>query len=230
MPVRELACLQLKNNQPLTSPTNAAVLTKLRAGLKEQARYTNAAAHVLTQIEDPSIFYILGKWESVSQHVEEWIPSETNRAIMGGLAGDVELVWLQHLELNASAIATKSNERRDGEAEEDEILLAADVVAIGRYFILPEKKEAFERTFDETKHHLEAFNGGKGTWGAWREDRDVCAGGGVQEEFVLFSGWTDVNEHHRFAESEGFKQFVRIKEFLTGAEIKHARLLVSEHP
>ncbi|KAL3458761.1 hypothetical protein BJX64DRAFT_291908 [Aspergillus heterothallicus] len=222
MPVRELACLRLKNNEPLTAPANADTLSQLRAGLQEQARYTNADAHILTQIEDPSILYILGKWDSVAQHVAEWIPSETNQAIMGGLAGDLEVVWLQHVELGSA-----DGEKGDGA---EEIPLAANVIAVGRYFVSPGRKEEFETIFGKTKHHLQEFNGGKGIWGSWREDREADEEGNTQEEFVLFSGWADVDEHMRFAESEGFKEFAKIKEFLKGAEIKHGKLLVSEKP
>jgi heme-degrading monooxygenase HmoA len=220
MPVRELACLRLKNGQPITAPANEDTLRKLREGIPEQARYTNSPTHVLSQIEDPSVFYILGKWASVSRHVDEWIPSETNQAIMGGLAADVELVFLEHLDIPSS----------DATGNQEERPLKADVVAIGRYFLSDGDKEAFQRTFYETKHHLEEFNGGKGIWGAWREDKDVGEEGDSKEEFVLFSGWENVEKHMKFAESEGFKEFARIKAFLQGAEIRHATPVFSEHP
>jgi heme-degrading monooxygenase HmoA len=175
---------------------------------------------VLSQIEEPSVFYILGKWESVSQHVHEWIPSETNQAIMGGLADDVELVFLEHLEIPSS----------DATGVPGEVPLTADVVAIGRYFVSDGDKRAFQGTFNEKKHHVERFKEGKGICGAWREDKEVGEEGNGKEEFVLFSEWTSVNEHMQFAESEGFKEFAKIKEFLSGAEIRHATVVFSSHP
>ncbi|KAL3492129.1 hypothetical protein BJX62DRAFT_203583 [Aspergillus germanicus] len=220
MPVRELACLRIKNGQPLISPANQQTLRKLRNGIREQARYTNSATHVLSQIEDPSVFYILGKWESVSQHVDEWIPSESNQAIMTGLAKDVELVFMEHLDIPSS----------DATGNPGEVPLTADVLAIGRYFISTGDKEVFQGTFDETKHHLETFGGGERICGAWREDKEVDKEGNEKEEFVLFSGWTSVDEHMKFAESEGFKEFAKIKAFLGGAEIKHATVVFSSHP
>ncbi|KAL3443131.1 hypothetical protein BJX65DRAFT_285718 [Aspergillus insuetus] len=221
MPVRELACLRLRNGEPFTSSANEQTLRKLRAGILEQARHTNSATHVLSQIEDPSAFYILGKWESVSQHVHDWIPSETNQAIMGGLAEDVELVFLEHLQLASSG----ANKHEEG------IPINADVIAIGRYFVSDGEKGGFQRTFDQTKQYLEQFNGGRGISGGWREDKEIASDQGqAREEFVLFSGWTSVDEHMQFAESEGFKEFAKIKEFLSGAEIKHATVVFSSHP
>lgn len=38
---------------------------------------------------------------------------------------------------------------------------------------------------------------------------------------MLFSGWSDVKDHFGFAESEGFKEFGKIKGLVKGAEIKH---------
>jgi hypothetical protein len=41
---------------------------------------------------------------------------------------------------------------------------------------------------------------------------------------VLFSGWNKVKDHFGFAESEGFKEFGKIKDLIKGAEIKHVRV------
>ncbi|KAL4874571.1 hypothetical protein BJY04DRAFT_203565 [Aspergillus karnatakaensis] len=218
MPVTELATLHLKNNLPLDNPTNTHILSQLRSGLQAQAEYTNATTYLLTQIEDPNYIYILGQWDSVAQHVEEWIPSERNKAIMGGLADEVEVVGLEHLELG-SLLPAKEEESDEG------IPYEAAVVGIGRYFLSPLTKVGFARTFGATKHHLKEFQGPRRITGGWRVDKEVDDDGKEveKEEFVLFSGWDTVQQHFSFAESNGFKEFGRIKHFMQGAEIKHAR-------
>jgi hypothetical protein len=55
--------------------------------------------------------------------------------------------------------------------------------------------------------------------GAWRIDKE-----GEDEEFVIFSGWNEVQDHFDFAVSEGPKDFGKIRELTMGAEIKHVRL------
>ncbi|KAL4783558.1 hypothetical protein BJX76DRAFT_357825 [Aspergillus varians] len=218
MPVTELACLHLKNHLSLSDSTNTALATKLRQGITAQARYTNADAYILSQIEDPSYIYILGRWASVAQHMEEWIPSETNQAIMGGMSDGVELTWIQHLDLDPSTSSAVTG-------GEEGIPFTASVVGIGRCFVsvAPGSKDGLNRTFSETKHHLKNFKGPREIAGGWRVDREVDEEGNEKDEFVLFSGWESVEEHFSFAESDGFKEFARIKQFIREAEIKHAR-------
>jgi heme-degrading monooxygenase HmoA len=219
MPVTELACLRLTNNLPLTDPTNQLTESTLSAGLKAQAEYTNAATYLLTQIEDPSYIYILGKWESVAQHVDEWMPSPTNQKVMRELSGNLEVVWLQHFDCDPSLGVSDTAEGGTDEG----IPYDAPVVAIGRYFISPFTKAGFETTFAEAKHHLKEFKGPRKIAGGWRVDKEVDESGNAKEEYVQFTGWDTVEEHSSVAESEGFKDFARIKHFMQGAEMKHAR-------
>ncbi|KAL4914624.1 hypothetical protein BDW62DRAFT_204379 [Aspergillus aurantiobrunneus] len=198
MPVTELACLHLKNNLPLSSPSNASLNTNLRAGIQAQATYTKARTSILSQTEDPSYIYILGKWDSVAQHMDEWIPSRTNQDILSSLGDGVELVWIQHVDFDPSTSTP-------GEG----IPYSATVMAIGRFFVSPENKDGLGATLAETKHHVQTFKGGRDGAGGWRVDTESG-----QDEFVLFSGWESVEEHASFAESEGF---------FDGAEVKHAR-------
>ncbi|KAL4940076.1 hypothetical protein BDV06DRAFT_230592 [Aspergillus oleicola] len=219
MVVTELACLRLKNSLPITDPSNANTHNNLLAGLKAQAEYTNANVSLLAQIEDPSYIYIIGQWESVTQHMDEWIPSPKNKDIMSGLSQDLELVWIQHLDLDTS-------EQTEGEIVE-RIPYLDSVIAIARYFISPgpNNKTGFEKTFNETKHRLRAFKRPRDAVGAFRVDTDFDEEGSRKEEFVLFSGWDTVEEHLSFAESDGFKEFSRIKDYMSRAEIKHASLV-----
>ncbi|KAL4985517.1 hypothetical protein BDW68DRAFT_164961 [Aspergillus falconensis] len=202
MPVAELACLRLKNNLPFSHSDNAALSTKLRAGIDAQAKYSNAKTSVLSQIEDPSYIYIVGKWDSVAQHMEEWVPSQQNQEIMAGLSEGLELVWIQHIDLAS-------------DSADEAIPYSAPVVAIGRYSITVENREGFVKTFTETKHHLKTFKQRRNISGGWSVDRD--------EQFVLFSGWETVDEHFSFVQSGGFKEFGRIREFIREAEIRHAQ-------
>ncbi|SPQ27134.1 2ccff58c-e7e6-4803-914e-635f5505848e [Thermothielavioides terrestris] len=192
MPVTELACLR-----------NAALSIKLRAGVEEQAKYSNAKTSVLSQIEDPSYIYILGKWDSVAQHMEEWVPSQRNQEIMAGLSEDLELAWIRHVDLASDSV------------DDERIPYSAPVVAIGRYTVAAENIGGFGSTFAETKHHLKGFGGRRDISGGWCADRDG--------QFILFSGWEAVEEHYSFAQSEGFKEFGRIRDYLEEFEIKHAR-------
>ncbi|KAH8691619.1 hypothetical protein BGW36DRAFT_363945 [Talaromyces proteolyticus] len=208
MAVTELALLHLKNNDAITAASNSAVLSKLRTAIAAQASHAKYPVYLFSQVEDLSYIYILGGWSSIAAHVNDWIPSASNQEAMASLADAVDVVWLQHLELDPKTA---------------KIPLDAPIIAIGRYFISNSNKVGYEKTFSETRQHLEAYSAPRSLDGGWRLDIEEAG----KEEFVLFSGWTAVEDHFKFAESEGFKEFGRIKDFMEGAEIKHVTLCES---
>ncbi|KAL2825845.1 hypothetical protein BDW59DRAFT_145956 [Aspergillus cavernicola] len=206
MPVTELACLHLKTNTSLTSLLNQELQTKLYTGLKAQANHTNTPVYLLTQIADPSCIYIIAHWEGVSQHMEEWIPSDTNQRIMEGLKDGVEVVWLQHVEGDlVGAISSL-----DG------------VIGIRRYIVAGGDKEG-ERDFDQMKRHLKGVNGPTEVSGSLVVDsRDVDEAETPQKVFMLLSRSSTINEQFDFGEEE-LNEFTRFKGLLEEVEAKHAR-------
>ncbi|EED20762.1 conserved hypothetical protein [Talaromyces stipitatus ATCC 10500] len=222
MPVTELALFHFKNNKSIDSPENEAVKAKLLSGIKDQASYASYPVYLLTQVEDPSYLYLVGGWESVETHMEKWIPSKTNQDIMLQLQDNLEVAWLQHLDVSPGTLSPDSVNL---ESECSGIPLAAPVIAISRYFINPLKRGDFQSTLATNKHHLLEFTKASSIGGGWRLDpektEDVETN--MKDEFVLFSGWGAIENHLKFAETESFKEFGKIKGYLEGAEIKHAR-------
>lgn len=82
------------------------------------------------------------------------------------------------------------------------------------------KKAEFDTAFKNGESYLGAHTAPFTYSGGWRLDKE-----GDDEEFVLFSGWNKVEDHYGFAETEGFKEFGKIKGALNGAEIKHLQLV-----
>ncbi|CRG86966.1 hypothetical protein PISL3812_03979 [Talaromyces islandicus] len=203
MPVTELALLHIKNGEGIAAASNAAVDSKLREAMVAQASHANYPAYIFSQVEDASYIYILGGWSSVAAHMDDWIPSSANQEALASLADSVEVVWLQHIDIPPNA---------------SKISIDAPVMAIDRYFIPSTNKSGYEQTFSDTKHHLEEYVAPRSIEGGWRLDSTEEG----KDEFVLFSAWAAIEDHFKFAESEGFKEFGRIKEFLEGADIKHA--------
>lgn len=225
MAITELALLHFKNNKGIEAPENKAKKENILIAIKVQASYSSYPVHLLTQIEDPSYLYLLGGWDSVETHVEKWIPSKTNRDLLAGLQEDMEVVWLQHLDVAPISYAPGSVNDEDSSSV---VPLSAPVIAIIRYLINPGRKSDFQSAYSVSQHHLDAFVKPWGTIGAWRLDPETRdEDNGVKDEFVLFSGWHSVEDHLKFAESEGLKDLGKIEEFLEGAEIEHAVLSVT---
>ncbi|KAJ6051133.1 uncharacterized protein N7446_005764 [Penicillium canescens] len=199
MPVTEIALLRL-NTEDLSTSTKTGLLGAQQA----QAEYSNHQVYFLRQIEDPACVYLLGGWESFEKHMNQWIPSETNQTLLQQLAGSLEVKWMFHLDVDPST---------------SRIPLEAPVLAISRYFVESEKKAEFDTVFKTGVPHLGTYTAPFIYCGGWRVDKE-----GDDEEYVLFSGWNEVKDHFAFAESEGFKEFGKIKGLIKGAEIKHVRV------
>ncbi|PKX95463.1 uncharacterized protein P174DRAFT_133177 [Aspergillus novofumigatus IBT 16806] len=195
--VTEIALLRLKSNPP-----SASFKALLLEGIKAQAKFSSYPVYPFSQVEDPSLIYLVGGWDSAQQHYEDWIPSATNQGIMEQLSSEMELVWMFHVDGDAARLG--------------ELLGEAPVVAVGRYFMSAEKKERFSRVFEGVQRHLEEVTKALPIFKGWRVEKEEG-----KEEFVLFSGWTEMQQHLDFAQLDGFHEFSKIKEYTDSSEVKH---------
>ncbi|OJK00751.1 hypothetical protein ASPACDRAFT_117187 [Aspergillus aculeatus ATCC 16872] len=202
MPIINLTLLHLSTALlPTSTPTAIPTSHHLHTHLTTTTHPKTIS--IYTQLEDPSIIYLLHEDSTTKNQ----IPITTQATI---------------------EITHKSTHRIDLDLPAQTLPLTAPVLAIGRYFIRRGQRAEFQRTFEASKAHLEAFTGPYPLVGGWvaggeggdREDTADTDDGAA--EFVLFSGWDTVERHFTFAETEGFREFMRIKEFMEGAEIKHA--------
>lgn len=173
---------------------------------KKQWKHLPTAPFILfLQIENPTFLYIIGEWEDVRQHREEYIPSEANRQILELLKDEVSVEWLLHID-----------------TDQENLPLSAPIISIGRHFISSGQKAAYNGTFEAVSHHLKSYITPSHFARGWRLDKEE---GDDKEEDLLIAGWDDVASHQGFAQTDGFKQFARIREFMKDADIKHAKRL-----
>ena len=220
MAITELTLFHLKNNESITSPSNEGVQTKLRAAIDARVSRSKYPSYLFTQVEDLSYIYLLGGWDSVKAHSEEWLASETREKLVATLQDAVEVVWTQHLKLGLEGLQTPTENSDNGIGK---IPIDAPVLSVGRYFIPKANTAAFQGTFTATKSGLEAFVAPRTMDGGWRLDPEAVADQASveKEEFVLFGGFGAVEEHSNFAKTEAFKEFSKIRDFMDGFEIKH---------
>jgi len=231
MPVTELALLRLRPGISLSDPAFRSKLAEAkrvneRASNKLSASVLHPSAnpthinisdipvpgpdehkfYYYTQHEDPSCLYVLGSWPSAALHRESYIPSAENRALMSQFRGDFDIVSMFHVEVEQSSIP-----------------LDAPVLAIGQHWVTPSNNAGFEEAFDNNKHHLAHFSTRK-LAGGWRHEKVETPDGGQKDVFVVFSGWNDVDHHMKFGQSQSYKEYAKIIEWIDegGFEVKHA--------
>ncbi|KAF4306492.1 putative dimeric alpha-beta barrel [Botryosphaeria dothidea] len=201
MAVTELALLRLKSGASFDDPALRADLQKARKAMED---FTQQPFHYFVQIEDPALFYIVGSWPSADYHFQKWVPSSANQELLELLKDKLSVEWMFHIDV-----------------EKPQLPLDAPVMAIGRHFIVSDKRTGFIQTFGAVKHNVENFTAPRKATGGWRIEKETEH----KEEWVLFTGWDEVAHHGKFGESEGFQEYGKVREFVDGFEVKHVKTL-----
>jgi len=201
MAVTELALLRLAPNLTLQNPS---LLANLRKALKTMASFSCRPFYYLHQVEDPSLIYILGQWESLEQHYNQFIPSKGNQELLEEMKDQISVEWLMHLDVPVESVDLK-----------------AGCLSVGRHTVLTEKRDRFLKTFEEKRKYLDEYSTEGTAAGGWKLDKKE----GESEEFVLFAPWKEVQQHMDFAKTDGFKEYGKIREFIEGFDVKHVTVL-----
>ncbi|KAF9881089.1 hypothetical protein CkaCkLH20_01239 [Colletotrichum karsti] len=125
----------------------------------------------------------------------------------------------------APASAVDEESKADGKKKaEDEPpnLLTAPIISVGRFGVRPERKEEFVKKYAEAKWVVEESSKPYPVRGGWRIERAVDG----LEEFVMYCGWSSVEQHKAIAQHEGFKEWAGIQEFVTGTDIWHYKRIM----
>ncbi|KAK2755476.1 hypothetical protein FQN54_006413 [Arachnomyces sp. PD_36] len=202
MAVTELALLHLLN------PLTPSLKSKLLSAKQAMESFTSHDFHFYTQLQDPSYVYIIGTWDSVEQHREVWLPSERNQEILRELEGEVCVEWMFHVDLGDGK----------GAVADDVAPLDAPVLGVARYFVKPGSKDGFGRELREKRGVIEGYVKPRRVAGGWRVDGKE----GGEEEFVQFTGWESLEHYGGFKGVEGFGEYLKIKEWAEGCEVRHA--------
>ncbi|WYZ38555.1 hypothetical protein EsH8_III_000469 [Colletotrichum jinshuiense] len=96
-------------------------------------------------------------------------------------------------------------------------LLTAPVLSVGRFGVRSECKEEFVKKYAEAKWVVEDYSKPYPVRGGWRIERAAEN----LEEYVMYCGWSSVEQHKEIAQQEGFKEWAGIQEFVTGTDIWH---------
>lgn len=213
MPVTELATLPLSSR--VTNISDEDFRAKLRATIQtmENALGIPGRRFVYYQgVENERSLYLLGDWRSAAEHWEDFIPSAANQDQLALVRDSFDLpgVEMHHVDVPIDQVPTD-----------------AEVLSIERHRVRAGEKRVFEERFKECRAWLDRYVSREGKpVGGWRIEKAAAKEEGEaeeEEEWVLFCGWESVEEHGRFAGTEGFKQYARIQEFVQSFEVKHGK-------
>lgn len=205
MTITELALVRLL---PPTTVDDATLRSKLAHAKGVMEKFTGRKFYYLQQTEDPSLIYIIGEWDSLDQHMNDFIPSADNQAVLESLKTDLTVDWLLHVDVPHTNLPFPPKAG------------SAGVYSITRHFVKSGEKTIFTEAFEANKNLLQDHVSEGTIGGGWRLDKED-----EKEEFDLFIPWTNVDQHFGFGKSEAFTKYAKIRDHIDDAEIKHAKLL-----
>jgi heme-degrading monooxygenase HmoA len=212
MTVTEIALLRLS---PGVTSIDIDLRAKLVHAKKIMQDYTGRTFYYLQQYEDPSYIYIIGEWDSLDQHMTDFIPSEANQALLESLKDELSVVWLLHIDAPHTALPLPKTDDDNAKARHGDW-----VISIVRHFIRNGASEEFRQTFESNKEHLQNYLTEGTMGGGWRIDKEDG-----KDEWILLCPFKSVQQHTEFAETEGFEKYGQIRDYIDGAEIKHGTFL-----
>jgi len=214
MPITELALLHLTPGTTLSSPTLRANLSHAKTVLQN---YANRTFYYMQQISDPSCIYVVGEWDSLDQHLNDFIPSAENQALLESLKDYITVDSnLEHLGVpNADLPLPRS------EGELERARRGEQVWSIAHYTIKAGKREDFEVEFGAMKEKLERFAGEGGVGGGW------CVGKkeGENDVFVTLFPWRNVAEYEQFGKPKEGRVTADTGECVDEMDTRHVRLV-----
>ncbi|KAI4925185.1 uncharacterized protein J4E92_007223 [Alternaria infectoria] len=209
MPITELALLHLT---PGTTPESPTLRTNLSHAKTVLQNYTNRTFYYMQQISDPSCIYVMGEWDSLDQHLNDFIPSAENQALLESLKDYITVDSnLEHLDVPNAELPLPR-----GDEELERARRGEQVWSITHYTIKAGKREAFEVQFREMKEKLE-----DGVGGGW------CVGKkeGEDDVFVTLFAWRTVAEYELFGKGKEREASAYTGECVERNDVTHVRLL-----
>lgn len=207
MPVVSLFLIQLQPGARLSQPSVLAGLAAVQ-DLYSTPSDTTYPCQWLQQTEDPTILYLLCEWSDAALCREAFSQASASRQHLNELLdGYIQSTTARLFIINVAA--------RD-------IPLEAPIISIGCHTVLAENQDALELFFQSNRNILDDYvTCEKRAVGGWRLEGTSC----VREEWWLFVGWESWRHHYDFITIEGFKQYGKILNLLSGYESRHARVL-----
>ncbi|KAI0011067.1 hypothetical protein F4779DRAFT_615922 [Xylariaceae sp. FL0662B] len=174
--------------------------------------FKDRGVRLFKQVEDPSVTLLTTHWESVDQHMI-WRASPENKTIFPPLKDHfllekTKVIHLENVEL------FKAHETAGGIG-----LGESPVISITRLAIPVEKREAFDRAWNEVaKGILEEFAKPHIVRSGWCHEKENQA----SEAFFLVCGWPSVEKHGEFVTAKDFPRSTSaITPFITARDIEH---------
>jgi hypothetical protein len=200
-----LEILQLKV-KPTTEPSNPAILASLRTVRQSLAQKVHATqSRFYHSIEDTSLIYVLGLWDSLSQH-QVFLSSPLKDEILSPQEDLLDFGWCIHIEMDSM----------------NQLPLKAPILSIARIKLKSGDYHVKQHEEITARYRsvLKARTGPCGVVEGWRID-----GEDGEREQVFITGWETKEDHLEFSAGLGERNgdYRGLREHWESVEVSHVR-------
>ncbi|KAI5289436.1 hypothetical protein KEM54_003866 [Ascosphaera aggregata] len=216
MPVTEFSLLHF-DPSVITLDEIKPVLRDAKLAMESYSQYP--FYYYIQAADDVTFIYIIGAWDSLEQHYDDWIISNENKVFLERLKGKVDVEWLFHLSL-------------DYTENEASTPFGAPVISVSRFIAKPGQKQAIDEAIAKDMMTALDIQPGEAfiTYG-WRLDlgydkeeiRDIVKCPPPHEELCLFSDIQETIFSSTEATERSTSAFTRrASPLFASVETKHA--------
>lgn len=210
MGVTELALLRAI---PPHTASCSDILPSLRMAKAALESFDKRPFFFYSDLDDPSLIYIIGSWPSVEQHMGEYLPSPVNQECLQLMKDQVQVEWMFHLDIDWRQIPF----------DEPSLTLI-------RQSVKRSKRVFFQEVVIGNKVGLSSQLGRHvKTVGGWRVDQGfekvIDPGKDISdrenEEFVLFTGQTGQEQSLAITEANIWSKNANCSDLSKGTQVLH---------
>lgn len=195
MSVLELAIFSIKSPHTVATP---ALQSALKNALQVLHTASGFTFDLLSQIEDPSIIYLLGSWSSIEAH-KEFLVSAENATLLEAVRELINVDLMLHAQIDKATLP-----------------LAAPFIIVSRTVVKAGEKKNFEAVLDATRDYVTEHTKPYLAAGGWRADEDAV------EEWVQFTGFQSAEQYQAFPKTEYGKMMEFVEKY---HDLGHAKAL-----
>ncbi|KIX09765.1 uncharacterized protein Z518_00846 [Rhinocladiella mackenziei CBS 650.93] len=169
MAIIELAKINLKGGITASDPLLMMNTKEVKRVIEE---YSKLQTLFYTQIDDPTVMFVIGAWESKDQHQHGFEGSPQQDEIYGLIKGQMEIEWMHYMDI-----------------EQSRIPINAPVLAMIKETLPSDiQKTAFDHEFVTRTQRLGgAHYGAVSAWNLLKDDTEATVR-------VNFSGWESIKD------------------------------------
>ncbi|OAQ98991.1 hypothetical protein LLEC1_04384 [Akanthomyces lecanii] len=206
MTISEIGLLRLKPTASLEDPDIQKRLKDIKSHLSS---FTGHRFSYFRQIEDPSLLYLLGQWESLESHYKGMHGSDEWKKGVMEMSSYFEFQWMAHYDFHLDSLKPPS-----GDDDDDDDDSGAGVLEVHRFLMKTDSRANFDKHAQDVSK--QATGEERNAVGGWKVDSSkdneeyavVLVVDDAQKRSALSERYDGLAQHAESADRHLIRKFI----------------------